>query len=64
MTDAVAIEQRDDAIVGALVAGRSVRVVQNRSLLPNLTLHWSAVFRSILQRGCGRSGLTWASSID
>ena len=28
MTDAVAIEQRDDAIVGALVAGRSVRVVQ------------------------------------
>jgi hypothetical protein len=28
MTDAAAIEQRDDAIVGALVAGRSVRVVQ------------------------------------
>src|SRR5499433_1886828 len=28
MTDAVAIEQRDEAIVGALVAGRSVRVVQ------------------------------------
>jgi hypothetical protein len=28
MTDAVAIEQRDDAIVGALVAGRSVRVIQ------------------------------------
>jgi hypothetical protein len=28
MTDAVAIEQRDEAIVGALVAGRSVRAVQ------------------------------------
>jgi len=28
MTDTAAIEQRDDAIVGALVAGRSVRVVQ------------------------------------
>jgi hypothetical protein len=28
MTDAVAIEQRDEQIVGALVAGRSVRVVQ------------------------------------
>ena len=28
MTDITAIEQRDDAIVGALVAGRSVRVVQ------------------------------------
>ena len=28
MTDITAIEQRDDAIVGALVAGRSVRAVQ------------------------------------
>ena len=28
MTDIAAIEQRDEAIVGALVAGRSVRVIQ------------------------------------
>jgi hypothetical protein len=28
MTDAAVIEQRDEAIVGALVAGRSVRAVQ------------------------------------
>ena len=28
MTDIAAIEQRDEAIVGALVAGRSVRAIQ------------------------------------
>ena len=65
MTDVTAIEQRDEAIVEALVAGRSVRAVQREFSLTITELDQvlERVSRSMSRQDCGRSGAILAGSI-